>query len=214
MTSELPLIAQEEEENGIGDVDLFTLVDEGGGLEVNAKWLQHLQERLLGEDGHPRKVCLPHARGCNRKAVFDVDSCIRWGSAPVAPAEHNQLLLLQPFACCWPASALPHLLQPCGMYFHCIGHHQGMLSSSLHASRVGHVLPCAYSHLVRAWQVQDMEDPHRLGLVLEWVYGTIVSTAEKARDGAKRSLGKSAPAVTLYHPCILLASRKLFCAEH
>ena len=38
-------------------------------------------------------------------------------------------------------------------------------------------------------QVQDTEDPHRLGLVLEWVYGTIVSTAEKARDGAKRSLG-------------------------
>jgi hypothetical protein len=29
-----------------------------------------------------------------------------------------------------------------------------------------------------------------MGLVLEWVYGTIVSTAEKARDGAKRSLGE------------------------
>lgn len=28
-----------------------------------------------------------------------------------------------------------------------------------------------------------------MGLVLEWVYGTIVSTAEKARDGAKRHLG-------------------------
>ena len=28
-----------------------------------------------------------------------------------------------------------------------------------------------------------------MGLVLEWVYGTIVSTAEKARDGAKRTLG-------------------------
>ena len=67
MTSELPLIAQEEEENGIGDVDLFTLVDEGGGLEVNAKWLQHLQERLLGEDGHPRKVCLLHARAATGK---------------------------------------------------------------------------------------------------------------------------------------------------
>ena len=53
-----------------------------------------------------------------------------------------------------------------------------------------------------AWQVQDMEDPHRLGLVLEWVYGTIVSTAEKARDGAKRSLGGSDPAVTLQHPCL------------
>lgn len=31
-----------------------------------------------------------------------------------------------------------------------------------------------------------------MGLVLEWVYGTIVSTAEKARDGAKRALGKPA----------------------
>ncbi len=34
------------------------------------------------------------------------------------------------------------------------------------------------------------EDPHKMGLVLEWVYGTIVSTAEKARDGAKRALGE------------------------
>lgn len=37
----------------------------------------------------------------------------------------------------------------------------------------------------------DGEDPFRMGLVLEWVYGTIVSTAEKARDGAKRPLGES-----------------------
>ena len=28
-----------------------------------------------------------------------------------------------------------------------------------------------------------------MGLVLEWVYGTIVSTAEKARDSAKKALG-------------------------
>lgn len=34
------------------------------------------------------------------------------------------------------------------------------------------------------------EDPDNIGLVLEWVYGTIVSTAEKARDGAKRLLGE------------------------
>lgn len=53
--------AQEEEENGIGDVDLFTLMNHEGGLEVNAKWLQHLQERLLGEDGHPRKVLPSHS---------------------------------------------------------------------------------------------------------------------------------------------------------
>ncbi len=43
-----------------------------------------------------------------------------------------------------------------------------------------------------AWscrQVGKEEDPFSLGLVLEWVYGTIVSTAEKSRDGAKRPLG-------------------------
>jgi len=38
---------------------------------------------------------------------------------------------------------------------------------------------------------QDSEDPFRMGLVLEWVYGTIVSTAEKARDSAKKSLGET-----------------------
>lgn len=38
-------------------------------------------------------------------------------------------------------------------------------------------------------KVHEGEDPNRMGLVLEWVYGTIVSTAEKARDGAKRPLG-------------------------
>ena len=46
----------QEEEEGIGDVDLFTLVDDGMRLAVNAKWLGHLAERQLGEDGHPRKV--------------------------------------------------------------------------------------------------------------------------------------------------------------
>ena len=39
------------------------------------------------------------------------------------------------------------------------------------------------------------EDPHHNGLVLEWVYGSIVSTAEKARDGAKRTLGQYQPQV-------------------
>jgi hypothetical protein len=42
----------------------------------------------------------------------------------------------------------------------------------------------------RRLQVGPKEDPHKMGLVLEWVYGTIVSTAEKARDGAKRALGE------------------------
>ena len=38
-------------------------------------------------------------------------------------------------------------------------------------------------------KMKEGEDPDHIGLVLEWVYGTIVSTAEKARDGAKRLLG-------------------------
>ena len=38
-------------------------------------------------------------------------------------------------------------------------------------------------------KVGEGEDVYSMGLVLEWVYGTIVSTAEKARDGAKRALG-------------------------
>ncbi len=52
----LPLQEEEDEEENMGDVDLFALTPDGSSLTVNAKWLQHLQERLLGEDGHPRKV--------------------------------------------------------------------------------------------------------------------------------------------------------------
>lgn len=40
-------------------------------------------------------------------------------------------------------------------------------------------------------KMKEGEDPFHLGLVLEWVFGTIVSTAEKARDGAKRILGET-----------------------
>ncbi|WIA33521.1 hypothetical protein OEZ86_006646 [Tetradesmus obliquus] len=87
---------EEEEGDAMGDVDLFALTPDGAALTVNGKWLTHLEERLLGEDGHPRK-----ARGD--------------------------------------------------------------------------------------------EDPHRMGLVLEWVFGSIVSTAEKSRDGAKRCLGLVPP---------------------
>lgn len=94
-----------QEEEAIGDVDLFTLTDSGDALTVNAKWLQHLEERLLGEDGHPRKA-------------------------------------------------------------------------------------------------SGEEDPHRMGLVLEWVYGTIVSTAEKARDCAKRALG-----ARLRFDCVMISRR-------
>ncbi len=39
-------------------------------------------------------------------------------------------------------------------------------------------------------KTKENEDPFHMGLVLEWVYGTIVSTAEKARDSAKKILGE------------------------
>lgn len=97
---------QPEDEENMGDVDLWALSEEGSALTVNSKWLQHLQERLLGEDGHPRKV------------------------------------------------------------------------------KAG-------------------EDPHSNGLVLEWVYGSIVSTAEKARDGAKRCLGSYMPQALDSHQLLL-----------
>lgn len=38
-------------------------------------------------------------------------------------------------------------------------------------------------------KTKENEDPFHMGLVLEWVHGTIVSTAEKARDSAKKILG-------------------------
>ena len=34
---------EQEEEEGIGDVDLFTLTEDRNKLVVNVKWLQHLQ---------------------------------------------------------------------------------------------------------------------------------------------------------------------------
>jgi hypothetical protein len=89
----------EGDEEPIGDVDLFCLADDDAGapaLRVHPKWMGHLQSRVLGADGQPRRA---------------------------APGE----------------------------------------------------------------------DPSRLGLVLEWVYGTIVSTAEKSRDSAHRPLGGRLP---------------------
>lgn len=39
----MTLAVLQEEEEGIGDVDLFTLTDDRHRLVVNVKWLQHLQ---------------------------------------------------------------------------------------------------------------------------------------------------------------------------
>jgi len=45
---------QEDPEEGIGDVDLFTLQDDKLSLTVNAKWLQHLQVSLHHASHHFR----------------------------------------------------------------------------------------------------------------------------------------------------------------
>ena len=37
------MLTQEDEEESMGDVDLWAIVDEGRALTVNDKWLQHLQ---------------------------------------------------------------------------------------------------------------------------------------------------------------------------
>ncbi|GLC41576.1 hypothetical protein PLESTM_001216400 [Pleodorina starrii] len=103
-----PKEEDEEEEENMGDVDLWSLTEETSSLTVNAKWLQHLQDRLLGEDGHPRRA-------------------------------------------------------------------------------------------------KPGEDPGHNGLVLEWVYGSIVSTAEKARDGAKRCLGMQPPSAGDAHMLLVRA---------
>lgn len=60
--SDLPLrprytrVQDEDEVEAMGDVDLFSLTPCGTALAVNPRWLTHLEERLLGEDGHPRKA--------------------------------------------------------------------------------------------------------------------------------------------------------------
>lgn len=45
-----------------------------------------------------------------------------------------------------------------------------------------------------------------MGLSLEYVFGSIVSTAEKARDGAKRCLGEWSLTLSLKLGCELLLS--------
>lgn len=57
------------------------------------------------------------------------------------------------------------------------------------------------------------EDPTSNGLVLEWVYGSIVSTAEKARDGAKRSLSSQVPTAADAYATLNRALEEHFCWE-
>jgi Ubiquitin carboxyl-terminal hydrolase len=85
---------EDQDEEPIGDVDLFSLTPDGTALCVNDKWMSHLRSRVLGEDSQPR-------------------------------------------------------------------------------------------------QAKEGEDPTKAGLALEWVYGTIVSTAEKGRDAAHRIIAGS-----------------------
>ena len=46
----------EEDQEDMGDIDLWTVSPGSGNLQVNGRWLKHLQQRLLGDDGHPRRT--------------------------------------------------------------------------------------------------------------------------------------------------------------
>lgn len=48
-----------------------------------------------------------------------------------------------------------------------------------------------------------VEDPTRTGLILEWIYGCIVSTAEKARDSAHRCLDLAPPYTDQAWSCLI-----------
>ena len=63
---------EEEEEEGIGDVDLFTLTEGGSALTVNAKWLQHLQASARG----------PHSPGGWVYGLASRASDGKWCSVP------------------------------------------------------------------------------------------------------------------------------------
>ena len=52
-----PKDVEEEEEEGIGDVDLFALDKEDEMLTVNSKWLHHLQVR---QTAHTSVLYQPH----------------------------------------------------------------------------------------------------------------------------------------------------------
>jgi hypothetical protein len=75
-----------QEDELMGDMDLFVLSPNASALTVNGKWLQHLQERTLGEDSYPHKargeedphrcmcevlqvVWTPSSRGCAYSAA-------------------------------------------------------------------------------------------------------------------------------------------------
>ena len=52
-----PKDVEEEEEEGIGDVDLFAVSPQAGQLSVNAKWLQHLQVGVPAPLLGPLEAC-------------------------------------------------------------------------------------------------------------------------------------------------------------
>ncbi len=144
-----PKDVEEEEEEGIGDVDLFALDKDNEVLTVNAKWLHHLQVSM---------ACLSSAALfylCSQSLMLlfaEVQSLLRW-TCSHAYLDVNSCTAFPETPLC--------LLQ------------ERLLGEDGNPRKT-----------------KDNEDPFRMGLVLEWVYGTIVSTAEKARDSAKKPLGK------------------------
>lgn len=53
------------EREDLGDLDLWALAPDHSRLVVNPRWLAHLQLRVLGQDGHPRRSRPADDDACN-----------------------------------------------------------------------------------------------------------------------------------------------------
>ena len=54
--SMLQLAEDKDAQEDMGDIDLWSLSPDGNSLVVNGRWLNHLQQRMLGQDGQPKKT--------------------------------------------------------------------------------------------------------------------------------------------------------------
>ena len=52
----LQMAEDKDAQEDMGDIDLWSLSPDGNSLLVNARWLNHLQQRMLGQDGQPKKT--------------------------------------------------------------------------------------------------------------------------------------------------------------
>eukprot|EP00955_Chlamydomonas_euryale_P095218 364921-Chlamydomonas_euryale.AAC.6 len=156
---------------------------------VSARWLTHLEERALGADGQPFK---PRAAAPAAAAAAEGQDAAANGRAANGPPAENG----------GRARSSDGQTQlrgedggPRG------GGGNGSGSDSGHSPEP----PAAPTAVGGAGGSGE-----RLGLVLDWVYGSIVCTAEKAHDAAKRGLGTYIPTACDAHRLLLLALEEHF----